>query len=280
MFAKKSLGQHFLNSPHAINEIVRAGKVDTNDTVLEIGPGKGVLTKALLEHAKKVIAIEKDDRMIPLLEEKFKREIANGKLKIVHGDILEQNSNSLDQILTDTSVQENNLDSTEKETTSYKLIANIPYYITGEIVKKFFEEKNQPSLMVLMVQKEVAQRIVANDNKESILSISVKVYGVPTYVKTVKASCFIPKPQVDSAILLIDSISKKFFEENKVNEKRFFEIVKAGFAHKRKLLAKNLESVTAKEKIEQAFIKENLPPKTRAEDLSIQQWKLLAADLA
>lgn len=255
MFAKKSLGQNFLNSPHAITEIVQAGKVNERDTVLEIGPGKGVLTKALLETGAHVIAIEKDDRMIPLLQEKFTTEIEHKKLTLIHGDILEL---TIQDILKD----------------EYKLIANIPYYITGEILRKFFEETHQPELMVLMVQKEVALRI-ARDPKESILSVSVKVYGRPEYIRTVKASAFIPAPNVDSAILLIDSISKNYFKEKNIDEKFFFEILKAGFAHKRKFLSKNLEIRVSKEKIEQAFNQLSLSPKSRAEDLNIQNWREL-----
>lgn len=260
MFAKKSLGQNFLNSPHAINDIIEAGAIEEGETVLEIGPGKGVLTEALFKAGAKVVAVEKDDRMIPLLEEKFKAQIEYGKLKIIHGDVLQLNVEEM--------VNE-----------KYKLIANIPYYITGEIMRKFFEATQQPERMVLMVQKEVADRIVARDSKESVLSISVKVYGEPKYIRTVKASAFIPAPNVDSAILLVQNISKTFFETNVIDEKKFFELLKAGFAHKRKYLAKNLEDVAPREKIEKAFAALLVDVKARAEDLNIESWKNLIAEI-
>jgi len=261
IFAKKSLGQNFLNSPHAVQEIIDAGAITQNETVLEVGPGKGVLTRALLNAGAHVTAVEKDDRMIPLLKEKFAAEIAAGKLTIIHADILEKK-------VADFGIS------------SYKLIANIPYYITGELMRKFFEEDTQPERMVLMVQKEVAERIVARDAKESILSVSVKVYGTPKYIRTVKASAFIPAPNVDSAILLIEHISKDFFTQHSVSEKRFFELLKAGFAHKRKYLAKNLEDVTDKETIVRAFAEAEIDTKARAEDLSVETWKKLVEEIS
>jgi 16S rRNA (adenine1518-N6/adenine1519-N6)-dimethyltransferase len=260
MFAKKSLGQNFLNSPHAINDIIDAGAIKEGETILEIGPGKGVLTEALFKAGAHVVAVEKDDRMIPLLQEKFKAQIEYGKLKIIHGDILEL---KVEDIISG----------------EYKLVANIPYYITGEIMRKFFETKNQPERMVLMVQKEVAERI-ARDPKESILSVSVKVYGEPKYIRTVKASAFIPAPNVDSAILLIENISKEFFITNCIDEKKFFEILKAGFAHKRKFLSKNLEDVAQKEGIEKAFASVGIDAKARAEDLTTEIWKNLVKELS
>src|SRR6185312_3875994 len=139
------------------------------DVVLEIGPGRGVLTEKMLAQAKRVIAVEKDDELFVVLQEKFKKEIRNKELELVHADILDY-------------LPEGN----------YKLIANIPYNITGAILEKFLSEEHQPSLAVLLVQKEVAQRIVARDDKESILSISVKVYGEPKYIDTVKAGSFNP----------------------------------------------------------------------------------------
>ncbi len=260
MYAKKSLGQNFLNSPHAIQDLVDAGHVSEGDMVLEIGPGKGVLTSALLGAGATVIAVEKDDRMIPLLEEKFNDAIKLVKLKIIHADILERTAEDCVQ-------------------GQYKLIANIPYYITGELIRKFLEEKRQPELMVLMVQREVANRIVALDGKESILSISVKVYGKPSYIRTVKASAFIPAPTVDSAVLLIDKISKHFFVDNSINEEHFFALLKAGFAHKRKLLARNIETVAPKEKILEAFTRIGISLTARAEDLSLDNWKRLIVEL-
>ena len=247
--AKKSLGQNFLNSEGALSSIIEAGKVKKGDIVLEIGPGKGALTKNLLKTGAKVFAIEKDDRLIPVLEELFAKEIKNGKFTLIHGDVLAFNP-------TEHGLKEG----------KYKLIANIPYYITGELIRNFLSELPQPKLMVILVQKEVAERIISKDRKESILSISVKVYGEPKYIQTVKAGSFFPPPKVDSAILLIDNISKKNFTAT--NEQKFFEIVRAGFAHKRKTISSNLKSHISKEKLAELGINE----KERAERLSLKQW--------
>ncbi len=257
MYAKKSLGQHFLTSEGALEDIVDAGDIVGDSIVLEVGPGKGVLTKRLLMFAGKVIAVEKDRELIPLLEEKFKKEIKKGKLDLIEGDVLEFDPERL-KITTD----------------EYKLIGNIPYYITGQFIRKFLEVNFQPEIIVVMVQKEVAERIVAKDKKESILSVSVKAYGTPRYVKTVKAGSFSPPPNVDSAILLIENISKDFFED--FSEEDFFKLVRAGFKSKRKKLSSNLSEVIDKQKIKEAFQKLNLDDNTRAEDIDIEVWKSLA----
>ncbi|MFA6254236.1 MAG: 16S rRNA (adenine(1518)-N(6)/adenine(1519)-N(6))-dimethyltransferase RsmA [Candidatus Paceibacterota bacterium] len=254
--AKKSLGQNWLKSESAIKEIIKAADLKEGEEVLEIGPGRGVLTKALIAAGVKVLAIEKDDELIDDLLEKFAGEINDKKLFVAHGDILTINASKL-------FIKDN-----------YKLVANIPYYITGQVIRKFLsEEERQPSQMVLMVQKEVAKRITGK--KESLLSISVKVYGEPKYIKTVPAGAFDPKPNVDSAILLIANISRKFFAGNplvagdNLSEKKFFGMLKKGFSQKRKLLRGNLE---IGEEILQVC---NIPVKARAENLTIENWKCL-----
>lgn len=258
--AKKSLGQNFLHSMGAVHAMVEASRVTKDDTVLEIGPGKGVLTEFLLKTGARVIAVEKDDRMIPHLSERFGKEVVSSQFQLVHGDILELSPEKLDLA-----------------GKNYKIVANIPYYITGELIQKFLETNTQPSLMTLMLQKEVAKRIVAKDEKESILSLSVKAYGTPYYVQTVSAGSFNPVPSVDSAILLIDNISSDFADTSA--QKRFFTIIKAGFAHKRKKLIRNLETVAEKMILEKAFSDQNLSLDTRAEDLDLKQWKTLAQAL-
>ncbi len=269
MFAKKSLGQNFLKSKGAISAIIETAEIQPGETILEIGPGKGALTEKLLESGAKVTAIEKDSNLIVFLKEKFSDEIQDGKLKLICDDILDFNELEVKK--------------------DYKLIANIPYYITGLIIRKFLSSKNQPQKAVLLVQKEVANRICASNKtiskkpcsqKESILSISVKIYGKPKIIKIVRAGSFVPVPKVDSAILLIDDINKKLFKDNRVDEKIFFDFVKAGFSHKRKILAKNLELVLKKYSVKKdrlllAFKKIGLDPKTRAEDLSINDWLCL-----
>lgn len=255
--AKKSLGQNFLNSKTVAKDIVRAANLSSSDTVLEIGPGKGFLTAELLASGAHITAIEKDDRMIPLLKEKFAEEIKQKKFTLIHGDVIEE---------------------LEKKNptlpANYKLVANIPYYLTGQIIRMFLEEKNKPSQMVLMIQKEVATRIVARDKKESILSIAVKAYGTPKLIKKVPARYFTPAPKVDSAVLSVENISGKNFPDKKL-EQIFFEIVRTGFAHKRKVLAGNLKELFG-ERSHEILDKAGTSENSRAEDLTLRQWLALA----
>jgi 16S rRNA (adenine1518-N6/adenine1519-N6)-dimethyltransferase len=153
--------------------------------------------------------------------------------------------------------------SKNKHSKKYKIIANIPYNITGAILKKFLTEENQPERMVLMVQNEVAKRIVANNEPESILSISVKAYGSPKIITKVPARYFSPAPKVDSAIILIKDINKDFFQKNNIKEEIFWQIVKTGFAHKRKKLSSNLKSIL---KLDEKYLN------ARAENLKIEDW--------
>jgi len=242
--AKKSLGQNFLKSEIILKKIVEAGEVSENDTVLEIGPGKGALTKKLLEQAGTVIAVEKDQSLFSFLQEKFKTEINAKKLILLNEDIL------------NFTPQQN-----------YKIIANIPYNITGAILKKFLTEEKQPTRMVLMVQHEVAKRILAGSGKESILSISIKAYGEPKMILKVGKRFFSPQPKVDSAVILIKNISRKFFEENNLNENNFWQLIHASFAHKRKKLSSNLKTFKIGSSLELG--------NKRAEDLSLADWLLL-----
>ncbi len=261
MKPKKSLGQNFLTSIPARNAIVKAGELAKGEKVLEIGPGKGMLTSGLLEAGASVVALEKDRELIPLLQEKFQKEIESKNLSLIEGDVLEfePSKHSL-------------------ETSNYKLIANIPYYITGAILSKFLTSDTYPSTMVVLVQKEVAERVVARDGKHSLLSLSVHAYGSPKIVYRVSKGSFNPIPKVDSAVLLISDISHTHFK-NKAHEKRFFEILHAGFAHKRKFLIRNLEEVARKEDITTLFEKERISPKVRSEDIPLETWLKLSASL-
>ena len=169
---------------------------------------------------------------------------------------------------------------------NYKIVANIPYNITGAILKKFLSAEYQPERMVLLLQREVAKRIVASDSKESILSISIKVYGKPRYVEMVKAGSFVPRPKVDSAIIAIEEISKDFFEKMAQNnnleaelpsvEQSFFSMLRAGFSSKRKKLSSNLSALFKKEDISRVFGELGLGENTRAEEVKIETWKKLA----
>lgn len=250
LHAKKSLGQNWLTNEAIAQLIVNTAELKASETVLEIGPGQGFLTKFLLETGAKVIAVEKDDRAISLLQEKFSPEISAGNFTLLHGDVLE-------------------LKALMNLPKKYKLVANIPYYLTGQILRNFLSNEKQPELMVLMLQDEVAKRIVASDEKESLLSISVKAYGTPKYIKKVKAGNFSPAPKVDSAVLLISAISKNNFVTH-AEEEKFFELVKRGFASKRKMLRNHLG--VSEEGMKQCKIE----PTARAEELNLENWLCLA----
>lgn len=262
--AKKSLGQHFLTSEAAVAKMVSSAQCTTPDVVLEIGPGKGVLTKALLDTGARVVAVELDDDLIADLCERFDDELKEGRLVIVHEDILKLSDEQLRDVVGN----------------SYKVVANIPYYITNAIIEKFLSSSHQPTAMSLLIQKEVAERIVARNGKHSILSVSVQAYATPKIISKVVAGSFNPPPKVDSAILSLTNISKKYFSEAAITEKDFFKAVKAGFAHKRKMLLGNLKSLgIPNEKIVPAFTSQNLPQTIRAEDVHLSQWKGLVKSL-
>lgn len=253
------LGQHFLTSQRVISSILHATDLDIPTTILEIGPGKGILTERLLENGHRVVAVEKDSQLVPYLSQKFGQSIKDSMFTLIHGDI---RSFRVEEHISE----------------PYVLVANIPYYITGTILRTFLSEAHQPKSMTLLVQKEVAERVCARDGKESILSLSVKAYGTPYYVKTVSRKAFSPPPKVDSAILSITDISRAHFK-NKEHEERFFALVKEGFSHKRKMLRNNLSSLLKKEDLENAFIQCTLQKNVRAENLSLQDWKCLTEDL-
>lgn len=260
MRPKKSLGQNFLRDSKILQKIANAAHISKEDTVVEIGPGEGGLTQCILGLASKVIAIEKDQALVEHLNQKFKDQLESGKLQIISADILDFDI-------------ENNFD------TNYKLLGNIPYYITGSIFKKFLGAQNKPESLTFLVQKEVAQRIIASDKKESVLSISVKAYGTPEYGGTIKAGSFYPAPKVDSAIISIQAINKGYFDTYNVAENDFFEILKQGFAHKRKYLLSNLKENFDKEKLKNAFQNTKLDERVRSEDLQVEEWFKLARSL-
>lgn len=263
MQKKKSLGQHFLRSAHYLALMADSAAITPGERVLEVGPGDGALTRELLMRGAHVVAVEKDRRLIPVLQETFAKELSAGNLQLVEGDILE-----LD-VVNDLSLE-----------SPYKVVANIPYYITGTLIKKLLTNEHQPTQLVFLVQKEVAERITcrehgqtARSKKESLLSLSVKAYGEPQYVKTVPRGAFVPPPEVDSAVLLVHNISRKHFATPKQEEK-FFTLIRAGFAQKRKLLARNLEPVLGDEYAE-ILKKVGISEKARAEDIPLVLWLAL-----
>lgn len=264
----RRLGQHFLKSKWAARSLAYAVGIAHGDTVLEIGPGKGALTRELLAIAKKVgakvVAIEKDELLVNYLNELFRDEIDSGILVVVAGDVRDIQGETLKS-------PRSHLDGQ-----SYVIAANIPYYITGEIIRQFLTADEQPRAMALLVQKEVAQRVVSG--KESLLSLSVKAYGTPKIIAKVPRGNFSPPPNVDSAILLIGNISRQFFAD--LDESLFFKVIHAGFKSKRKFLLNNLADVFAKENVARAFAECGISPKTRAEDVPLEAWRCIVQKLA
>ena len=268
----KSLGQNFLIDEKVLGKIIQASELSKNDIVLEIGPGLGTLTNELIKKCKRVVAIEKDKKMAELIKEECdeippapfaKGGETNGfssSVNIINDDILKINLNELIN--------------KHSENKKYKLISNIPYYITSSVIKLFLENSIQPELIVLLVQKEVAERICAKPGKLSVLALSVQIYGEPEIINYVDKSSFYPKPKVDSAILRIKNIKKNYSEEH---YKKLFKIIKIGFSSKRKKLLNNLSAglqIDKKESesiLQQAKINSN----ARAQELSLEEWDKL-----
>ena len=289
------MGQNFLTNLDVARKIADAGDIHNTDTVLEIGPGKGVLTQELLVRAEKVIAVEKDDELVALLRKHFSKEIAEGRLVLHHGDILDvlekrkkKKERRSEQRSEGASPSGMPPSSSFLLPSSYCVVANIPYNITGAIIEGALSSPTPPERMVLLVQREVAERIVTRDHKESLLSIAVNCYGTPRIAGYVSAGNFSPKPKVDSAILAIENISKGFFlhlatrslsegiREMARIEDDFFTLVRAGFAHKRKYLLSNLRSAFGGDVAwSDVFEKVGLPATVRAEKLTPLQWREL-----
>ena len=251
--AKKSLGQNFLKSKKAINAMISAPEISADDVVVEIGPGKGALTGPILETGATVIAFELDQRMVEFLETKFAEQISSGQLILVHQDVLEVDLGEY------------------TNGKPYKVVANIPYYITNLIIRTFLSGEYQPTAMCLLIQKEVAERIVSRDGKESILSLSVKLFGTPSYVMKVGRQYFSPSPKVDSAVVLVSDINRDAIVDDSYEEK-FFEIIKTALGQKRKQAVKNLTKLTTKETWQQIFISLDIDMKARGEDISFENW--------
>lgn len=265
--AKKSLGQHFLRSKDAIKKIIAAAEILPGDIVLEVGPGEGVLTEALLNAGAHVTAIEKDKRCITLLADRFQDAIADGHLLLVEGDVL--NKKLRDELFL----------FAQDDPIPYKVVANIPYYITGMLFRLFLEETRQPSTLIFLVQKEVAEHIVAKNGKEGVLSLSVKIYGDPKYIAKVSRDAFTPKPRVDSAIIAVTNISRERLAG--ISAAVYFRVVKAGLGAKRKMLLGNLvkEFAIPRETGATLFREVGIDLLARGEDIPLAQWLLLAKNL-
>jgi len=242
-----------------------AAELTPDDVVVEIGPGTGVLTKEILARGATVIALEADTRALEALESTFAEEITKGKLILQHTDVRSLDLHTLPLITTQ----------------PFKVVANIPYYLSGLLFRMFLESSIQPTDLVYLVQKEVAKRIVTDlkrGEKESLLSLSVKAYGTPQYVKTVTRGHFTPPPKVDSGVIAIRNITKDNFID--IEESLFFNILHIGFGQKRKQLLGNLSKHYDREVLTHIFSTLDIPVSTRAEDVPLAKWLTLTAHLA
>ncbi|HEX2911769.1 MAG TPA: 16S rRNA (adenine(1518)-N(6)/adenine(1519)-N(6))-dimethyltransferase RsmA [Chloroflexia bacterium] len=257
----KGLGQNFLVDETVPPKILAAAEAGPDDAVIEIGPGVGVLTLRLAPLVRKLTAVELDTRLYPYLKEAL---APYPGARLVEGNALE-------------------FEPVDLEPESYKLIANIPYYITSAILRHFLENPHRPERVVLMVQKEVAQRIVARPPDMSLLAVSVQFYGRPKIWSYVPAGAFFPPPKVDSAVLLVEIYKPEERPCPGVDEKRFFDMVRAGFSQKRKQLANSLASGLApaldKARVQAALSRAGIDGTRRAESLSLQEWAKLYESL-
>lgn len=261
----KKLGQNFLIDQEVLEEIVSTAQIKKSDYVVEVGPGFGVLTRELASRAKKVLAVEMDDRAV----------LAISKLSDIYQNIQVVSKN----ILTIKNAELLELLGSKK----YRVIANIPYQITSRLLRKFLSYDPKPQDLLILVQKEVAQRVVAPDGQHSLLSLSVQFYGQPEIKTIVPSSCFWPEPAIDSALLSI-KISDQYLEKLKkikLSEQDFWSLVRASFAGRRKTLVNNLSNSWHCDKPEVIKILKGLGigEMARAQDLSLDQWLSLATEV-
>ncbi len=252
--ADKRLGQNFLQDSFALEKIALAAEIHADDSVLEIGPGLGSLTRYLAASAQKVIAVELDPDLLGPLKTVI---AAHQNVRVVQGDILELNiSELIDQ-------------------PDYLAVANIPYNITSAIIRHLLESQPKPRRLVLTVQKEVAERICAKAGDLSLLALSVQVYGKPQIIARIAAEAFFPTPKVDSAVLRIDIYPDPLIPQQLLQT--FFKFIKAGFGQKRKTLRNSLSAGLhiPSAQTESLLMNAGIDPKRRAETLSIQEWRTL-----
>jgi 16S rRNA (adenine1518-N6/adenine1519-N6)-dimethyltransferase len=251
MEPKKSLGQHWLKDEATLEAICEAGDLGKGDTVLEIGPGLGDLTRLLVKRAGKVIAIELDEKLAADLSNQVKAD----NLEVVQGDILKFDLAHLP------------LD--------YKVVANIPYYLTSNLIRILSESSNSPALMALLIQKEVAQRLAAQPGQMSLLGISAQLYYIPKLGPLVSAELFLPPPKVDSQLIILKRRQKPLFEN--LDTKLYFRLVKAGFAGRRKKLRGSLSAGLgiSKDQADKLLQSAGLNGDLRAQNLSLQDWHKL-----
>ena len=262
---QKSLGQHFLIDKAVLERILSAAELSPRDIVIEIGPGLGILTEGLAKRGARVIAVEVDSKLIVLLK---KRLAAFPDVKIIHADILK---------VTPQQLLQENLPASEL-IPGYKVIANLPYYITSPVLSHFLEAQPRPSEMVVMVQKEVGEAIAATPGKMRLLSVKVQFYSQPAIVSYVPAASFYPPPKVDSAILRLDVYSQPPLIQSGVSDvASFFDIVMHGFRSPRKQLRNSLAHSLGMPPSQVASLleKAGIEAKRRAETLSLEEWREL-----
>lgn len=247
----KVLGQNFLIDQKVVQDMVEAADLTNTDTVLEVGPGLGILTEKISQNNHKVLAIEKDKNLVPYLKNKFKN---NKNVEIINQDILKLQTTDYELL-----------------TAHYKIIANLPFYLTSRFLRLFLEYKNKPTVMVLLMQKEVAERIVAQKDK-SILSIACELYSEPKIIRQVSRKSFYPKPDIDCAIIKFKVFKKPQYDIEDI--KLFFRIVKAGFSARRKQIHNNLAAGLSfsSSQIKKILKKVNIDPQRRAQTLSLEEW--------
>jgi len=253
--ARKSLGQHFLVDEAILKTIVEAAELSPADTVIEVGPGLGILTAELVKRAGNVVAVELDTKLASLL----KRRLASpANLRVINTDVLKVSSSEL-----------------LEGTSHYKVVANLPYYITSPVLRYFVEASLKPSLMVVMVQKEVGEAIVAEPGNMSLLAVSLQVYSKPRIISHVPAQCFYPQPKVDSVILRFDLLPEPAVKVADMDG--FFDLVRAGFSSPRKQVHNSLAHSLGMEPAEIILLLEeaNIDSKRRAETLSLKEWARL-----
>ena len=272
---KKHLGQHFLHDPKLLAKVAAASPAESGDVVLEIGPGDGSLTRAILDRGCRVISVEVDTDLLERLRARFAPEIQTGQFQLVHADFLEC---SIPGLLP---LEKGETERGFEEVIHYHVIANIPYYITGAIMRKLLTDSYQPQSLALIMQREVGERIVCRDEKQSLLSLSVAVYGSPSVAFRIARGAFVPAPDVDSVLLVVRDISRGSFcdtanSENselaKKREELFFKLIHLGFAQKRKQLHKLAASLVPRDIFEAWCIQHSFPFDIRAEDVPLRAW--------